>query len=174
MLFSTNTVLCLALLTITFELHLVALDNEDLGVRENAQVEIEKLVMKEMFVSHVKKETKDNKSLEARRRLRKVLSRYYSVSPTTWEKTPWIDCIPDLEERDKARAKYLRWGGTLPEYEGYRYATSQYIKDKMENEGWTRTKAIKFLDSMVPEEIEQMKRNPSAYPEYAPKKDSNK
>lgn len=169
---SAGSVMMIGLMAVTFEINMIKLDNDEWEDREAAHKVIEKFALDEMFISRLKAEVKNEKaSAEVRRRVKRILNKYYHVTPTTWKKTPWIDCIPDEKERSRAQSKYLKFTGTGPEYEGYRNATTSYIRDKMEQEGWTRARARKFLDSMVPEEIEQMKRNPSMYPEYAPKDD---
>lgn len=157
-----------------FDINIKLMDSDDWKTRCRATKVIQWYAYNEILINKLEKISKDHPSLEVRRRTADMVFRHYNVSPTTYPKVPWIDCIPDELERQIAREKYLS-SLEMPyhdrDYPNYRVATSDYVMNKMRHEGWSRKRARLFLDTMVDLELEQMKKNSGLYPEYSSKND---
>lgn len=139
------------------------LSDKQWRVRENATVKLIK--MDEKAFPYIKNYLKVTECPESFDRCERMIHIFYeSIKPTTYKAIPWIDALPkQYPNRDIIISKYMEGmdrsgicGDKLFEYMGYRLATKNYIID-LHKSGIKKKDIIKLLDSMVPEELEQLK-----------------
>lgn len=99
-------------------------------------------------------------------------NRVARLRPTRYGRMPWLDELPDQQERGVMLEKYMRTDMYQPlgdDWPGYRVATGAYIRDLYLRQGWSRGRIVALLDRMAESEIRTCQRigKGSLIPEYA-------